>query len=50
MGKEFIHLRGHKGISKWYDCLWPLPWFILPEALPMTLEAGIECKAYKSNP
>jgi len=47
LGKEFLHLKGHKECDEWYDCLYPLPWFILSEAVPMLTDAGIKCKAYK---
>ena len=45
LGIEFEYLRGHDGINTWYDCKYPVPWFYIRRAFPMTKQST--CKVYK---
>lgn len=44
LGKEFVYLRDYKGIKNWMDCIYPLPYYVTPVAIPKDAEHNCKVK------
>jgi hypothetical protein len=44
-GVRLVHLAGFRGYYEWRNCDYPLPYFAIPQAVPLELEH--DCKVYE---
>lgn len=38
LGMHLEHLNGHEGVDCWYDCTYPLPWYVAHKAVRLDIK------------
>ena len=46
LGKVFEYLKSYQKAYEGRECVYPLPWHIIPKTVSMVPEAGYNCKVY----